>query len=195
MTLNDYDEREAAQRAFEAIIEARHAGVPAAVMALLSAPASYLTLTPARNAVREFMVDAPGTLILAGPVGTGKTVAACSAFLRQRGLFVRAAHLSRLGWFDEDAWRPYERAALLVVDDLGTEYFDAKGGGQAQWETFFDLRHSELRRTICTTNLTADEFKSRYSEKWRDRLAERGAFVCLTGQSMRREVPMRREAP
>ena len=186
--LDAYDEREAAQRATEAIIEARHAGVPAAVMALISVEAS-LKPTPAREAVLEFMAQAPGTLVLAGPVGTGKTVAACEAFLRQRGLFVRAAHLSRLGWFDEDAWRPYERAALLVVDDLGSEYFDAKGGGQAQWETFFDLRHSELRRTICTTNLTAEEFKSRYSEKWRDRLAERGAFVRVTGQSMRREAP------
>jgi DNA replication protein DnaC len=124
----------------------------------------------------EFEPDSTGNLLLAGPTGTGKTLAAVHAVLLlwqrriaeyrplPKVLFVKHTQLatarrnSRLGQESqliEDAIG----AELLVVDDLG----QADDRDPALFEVI-DARYDVGRPTIATTGLNTAEFKERIGE-------------------------------
>lgn len=74
---------------------------------------------------------------------------------------------------------------LIVLDDLGSEYIDQKGWMHQALDAFIDERYSEYRPTLITTNLSAADFRKRYSERICDRLREGGAFFEFSGGSLR----------
>jgi hypothetical protein len=76
----------------------------------------------------------------------------------------------------------------LVIDDLGSEYLDHNGWFLQALDAFIDARYGEYRPTMLTTNLAADEFKKRYSERVVDRVREGGSFQQLRGASMRQQL-------
>ncbi len=108
----------------------------------------------------EFL-EAAADVIIAGPVGTGKTHPAISlgveaARRRFRVAFYRAADLVRVLTEARDErtltllHRRLRRADLLILDELGFVPFERAGG-----ELLFELisqRH-EIRSTLITTNL------------------------------------------
>jgi DNA replication protein DnaC len=108
----------------------------------------------------QFITNAE-SVIVAGPIGTGKTMLAIALGVeatrrRFRVLFVRAADLvqSLLEARDERTLtrlqQRYEKVALLVVDELGLVPFERTGG-----ELLFNLlaQRYERRATIISTNL------------------------------------------
>lgn len=201
-----YEASPAEQRELErqAAVAARNkgrksAGIPPRVLPLLDA----LKLTEPVAAVRAFMADqARSLLVLAGPTGCGKTVAACLAldlglvlevqgpFVRptNAGEFLKAIDLLRIDTFDSEPWENLGKEPVLVIDDLGTEPLDEKGWGLSKIAALLDDRYDGCRKTVITTNLTGDQFKARYRDGGRlaDRLREAGSYIQFSGQSLRR---------
>lgn len=183
------------------------AGVGARTIEVVrSSPAS----TPALEAVREWLKTDATWLLLAGDVGTGKSVAASHALavelaltefqegrvdiakpsrVQGTGAFRRASAVVRMSVFDEGARELalLKSVATLVVDDLGTEH--ATSWGQSLIHEIFDTRHDDKLRTIITTNIKRDQLKAALGDRLSDRIAQDGKVVCLEGKSMRRQAP------
>jgi DNA replication protein DnaC len=137
-------------------------------------------------------------VVIAGPIGTGKTHLAIAlgveaARRRFRVAFMRAADLVRELLEARDArvlgrlHLRLRRAHLLIVDELGFVPFDRTGG-----ELLFNLiaeRH-ERRSTMITTNLAFSEWvqvlgDEKLTTALLDRLASRGHIVTSKGPSYR----------
>jgi DNA replication protein DnaC len=131
-------------------------------------------------------------LLLSGPTGCGKTMAAAS-IAAERGYadFVRADELVRV--FSSMFGDQYERqqelrdARLLVIDDLGCE-LDHTRMLPALLD-LLDARQSARRHpTVVTTNLTPAAFRERYAnDRLNSRMAELVRWEGLTGDDLRRK--------
>lgn len=137
--------------------------------------------------LRDSFGDDIGIVVLSGPKGVGKTVAATwwAASRRDRVGFLRAATFASESRYDRD-----ERRELfshpLVLDDLGAEFADAKGSFLVDLDELIDTYYGDMRPLMITTNCTGEEFRARYGERIADRLRECGRWISLTGESMRR---------
>lgn len=137
-------------------------------------------------------------VVIAGPVGTGKTHLAIAlgveaARRRYRVVFIRAADMVRNLLEARDArtlGRLHQRllrASLLIIDELGFVPFDRTGG-----ELLFNLlseRH-ERRSTLVTTNLAFSEWvevlgDEKLTTALLDRLTHRAHIMTTQGPSYR----------
>lgn len=137
-------------------------------------------------------------LVLAGPIGTGKTHLAIAlgmeaARRRYRVAFIRASELVRELLEAKDdrvlgrLHHRYLNVALLIVDELGFTPFDKLEG-----ELLFNLLADryERRSTIVTTNLDFSEWVQVFgSEKLTtallDRLVHHAEILTTKGASYR----------
>jgi DNA replication protein DnaC len=145
----------------------------------------------------EFL-EAAAEVIIAGPVGTGKTHLAISlgveaARRRFRVAFYRTADLVRILTEARDErtltllHRRLRRADLLILDELGFVPFERAGG-----ELLFDLicqRH-EIRSTLITTNLPFGEWVEVFGDEklttaLLDRLGHHAHVLTTRGESYR----------
>lgn len=178
-------------------------GVPRRVVDVLRSHQPTAAVSRVTRWVDERATDPSSwCLVLSADKGLGKSVAAGLWLLRAEPsspTFVgKAGTVERL-----PAWWPISRFARVegydgkfdalcnhpgpvVLDDLGSEYLDGKGWFLQALDAFVDARYAEYRPTLITTNLTADQFKARYSERVADRLREGGSFYEFRGASMRR---------
>lgn len=137
-------------------------------------------------------------VILAGPIGTGKSHIAIglgveAARRRFRVSFTRAAELVRMLLEARDErllgrlHRQLERADLLIVDELGFVPFDRAGG-----ELLFNLlsERYERRSTLITTNLAFSEWvqvfgDAKLTTALLDRLGHHSHILTTRGPSYR----------
>lgn len=143
-------------------------------------------------------IDKAEDIVLAGPIGTGKTHLAIAlgveaARRRLRVLFTRAANLVRslveatdernLGRFQQRLYR----VDLLIVDELGFVPFDRTGG-----ELLFNVfsERYERRSTLLTTNLAFSEWVKVFGDEklttaLLDRLGHHSHILTTRGSSFR----------
>jgi hypothetical protein len=169
-----------------------------------------LTTTHPLHTALEWLESGAQLLVLAGSVGTGKSLAAAkvlhdwrlaSATLNPWGklvpfdgrLWIAAPHLARLQpWADEV--RELDDPGLLVLDDLGEE--EATPKSLSTISTVLTSRFAEGRRTIVTTNLAQSTFRDRYGDRLVDRVRECGLddqgkarwWITCDGESLRGKV-------
>lgn len=163
--------------------------------------------TPAFAAVRSWWATDKTTLVLAGGNGCGKTVAACSAlrdhccnrharaYLYQPGDLAphwvwrsaRYQSAKRLPAMAQDSreWLHLESASLLIIDDAGKE----DGDGERTVGNLLNERISATdKRTIVSTNLSAENFRIRYGQRLWSRLG--GAVTIVHGRDLRLPAPL-----
>jgi len=155
-----------------------------------------LTLRP--TTARTACAKATGTVVLYGDCGCGKTLAAVE-WLREEVMrtsnnapsarFISAPALARLDRYDDKVINPLLRVRRLVIDDLGTEYNDAKGAFTSLFDEVINARHAARLPTVITTNLGYEAFSERYGERVIDRITESGAFTACGSQSLRTAEP------
>jgi hypothetical protein len=152
--------------------------------AALSAVCDFFP-TKGTAAVDRFLADPEmRTLVLAGHVGTGKSVAAGYVLRRRSGLFLTCSELTEVARFGDanDARRALAfKTPLLVIDDAGLE----KDWVTPMVESLVVERHNDRLRTVLTCNMDGAAFASRYKDRVADRVATCGMFVPLLGDSLR----------
>jgi DNA replication protein DnaC len=153
-------------------------------------------------------IDRAENVILAGPIGTGKTHLAIAlgveaARQRRHVVFWRAADLvlALLEARDQREvgrlQRRLDRAALLICDEVGFVPFDRAGG-----ELLFNLLGGRYQRrsTVVTSNLAFAEWPKVFGgdEKLTtallDRLAEHATVITTRGRSFRMRRRQQTEA-
>jgi hypothetical protein len=170
-------------------------GVPGVLARQITSDAELIS-TDAMRVVQAFITAKPTTvpfegsnsvefdgtewlLVLAGPPGAGKSLAAACALATLGGMWVPAEGLADIK-FDAKTARPWP---LVVIDNLGLEYAGPGAYGISRAEQLLVHRHSENRRTIVTTNMrrrTLDGvmgFEERYGGRVAERLARGGKYV------------------
>lgn len=130
-------------------------------------------------------------LVLAGPVGTGKTHAAYAlgnAFSAE-GRWVQATTVVDLlaalrpdG--DPSLGRAVRECGVLILDDLGAS--KASDFAVEQMTALLDLRVREGRYTIVTTNVPEGDLEAAWGGRFMDRLRYRRTVHVFTGESRRK---------
>lgn len=130
-------------------------------------------------------------LVLAGPVGTGKTHAAYAIGndLAAGGHWVQAATVVDLLAAHRPEGNPRlvqaaRECQVLILDDLG-----AGKASEFAMETLtalLDLRIREGRRTVVTTNDTEAELEKAWGGRFLDRLRYRRTVAVFRGESRRK---------
>ncbi|MEU0467235.1 ATP-binding protein [Amycolatopsis sp. NPDC006131] len=134
------------------------------------------------------------SLLIAGPVGTGKTHNSFAAvrYIASLGVpvvfqYVKHADMVAAGRY-KSGFSPREhfdrltKTPLLIIDDLGTA--DDPDGLTAR---VIDTRYDNLDATIFTSNFASKQIADMLGERVASRLAETCRVVNLTGDDRRRQ--------
>lgn len=158
----------------------RHQGVPQRIIDNVK---SNLKKTSSIGAVKRFLESPKEAwcLVLSGPKGCGKSTAAAHFLAEKTKSMVSApprdmqwwtaARVARVSGYTEHLEKMM-KVPVMVIDDLGVEYMDKNGYFNHRLDELIDERYSNYRKTIITTNLNAQDFTARYTERVTSRIKE-----------------------
>lgn len=138
----------------------------------------------------EWSLENQGICVLSGPPGVGKTVAVTWWAWKhtKKCRFLRSTSFASSSRYDREQREEWFHSGALILDDLGSEYADAKGNFLVDLDELVDVFYGDKRTLLITTNLTAEDFKTRYGERVTDRLRECGTWLSVKGTSLRRKL-------
>jgi DNA replication protein DnaC len=167
-------------------------GFPARALEMAQGPELDMS-TPPLDALRtRYGGDDRTIVVLSGAGGIGKTVAACWWALHRStrdARFVRAASFAASSRYTRAERSELLTAGVLVLDDLGAEYADAKGNLLTDLDELVDTFYSRRANLIITTNLPGRMFPERYGERIAGRIREAGRWIEMGGAVSRRPAP------
>lgn len=162
---------------------------------VLSLLAAYDETAPAVVAARRWVTASCGTFVLAGPVGTGKTIGAAVWAYETGARWTSAVELANLPPVGlADAIDRLVDCDALVIDEIGGPGATSDRGVSII-SSVLAGRHERLHCTLLTTNLTRPSFAQHLDgcppEQSRicDRIREAGEFLDVRGAS-RRSAPL-----
>ncbi len=136
-------------------------------------------------------------IVLEGDTGCGKSIAAawCFSFVHYRARYSPMGDRWDPGWCDapicadavapwSDEWSKFDRAPLVVLDDVGTE--QKRDRMTTILERLFNVSGG---RAIITTNLSPEDFSERYGARVRSRVIGEGTWVACADADMRLRSP------
>jgi DNA replication protein DnaC len=173
------------KRAARARDLAGRAGLPKLVRDALGT----LERLPVLGHVEAWLSSGKAWLVLAGGVGTGKSVSAGYALTKAAEAdtvaWVTAAGFATAvgGFSGQGECERLKHVGVLVLDDVGTEHMSPFAAS-----VLFEVlhhRHEDGRRTILTTNLDRASLRARLGERLADRVASDCHYVEVTGASLR----------
>lgn len=125
-----------------------------------------------------------GMVFISGPVGVGKTISAVILAIvfqekcRQNFRIIQSSDILKNEFTGRQTYVDWR--SLVIVDDLGREYFRADNDfGPNIYENYFDTSYREKFPRIFTTNLTTDEFQARYGPRVYDRCREVATWLTV----------------
>jgi hypothetical protein len=137
-------------------------------------------------------------LVLSGPTGCGKSVAAGWWCWEHRGLYRRAGAVMRSSWFGPSS--EVDRlivAPALVLDDLMAEQSDSRGVWRSHLDELIDSRFADGRPTLLTSNMPPEDLPQQegrpatiglrtvVGERVWDRIRQDSRIEVIVGASMR----------
>lgn len=173
-----------------------------AMIESLDLPKRALCAKGVSNALRALGArqDERWAIVLGGPVGAGKTVAAVQWLVGKvtdegnwsvdgerpmwsgvPPVWLSAFQVPRLDRYSEDVMRKITRASHLVIDDLGAEYADVHGSLLTTLGEVIDERYQRSLPTLMTTSIGPRSFRERYGERIMRRIDDGGEFVVVPG--------------
>ncbi|MCU0912984.1 MAG: hypothetical protein MUC88_00300 [Planctomycetes bacterium] len=149
------------------------------------------------SSTNQAVVDGKRLVMIAGPPGTGKTVAACWALAERHrrrdqlviddqpdigagGLFVTAWDFCQIPAREQRDCSE-ARCVALVLDDLGRE----REQDTTNVEELLLRRWDAGRLTICTTNLGPEDIGQRYDARLMSRIQAEGAALVVPRETIR----------
>jgi hypothetical protein len=162
--------------------------------------------TPALKNARALDERRDGTMVLSGPRGCGKSVAASWLVSRNPNWtyigdhydgknghwpidyaprFVDASQLGRIWRTEPDLRDAICNCSTLAVDDVGTEFSDEKGWLRSILDELVVTRHDSRLKTLLTTNIAPRDLGDRYGERITDRINSSAGAFGLQGPSLR----------
>ena len=142
----------------------------------------------------ENQLQAGHGLLMTGPCGQLKTTMACAIALaaikeKKSVFFVSMPELlTKLLQDPQDGTflSKVRERDVVILDDLGMEYQSKKSDWmKGQVDAIITHRYNELKPTIITTNLDADQIIKRYDTRFFDRLRDSCYAVISGGESVR----------
>jgi len=159
---------------------------PARHLALLTGEVAETT---AMGLARKYATGDRTGLVLIGGTGCGKTTAASWLALEHGGDypgFITAAELEKYGRYHQTMQTWLSERTLLVIDDLGAEYADAKGNFVSLLDGLIDELYGDMRRFVITSNQDAKQITARYGARIASRLSECGVLGQCGTTDLRR---------
>ncbi|TQR21863.1 DnaC replication protein [Psychrobacillus vulpis] len=155
------------------------------------------------NFVNEFNPKEGKNLLLVGTYGTGKSHLSYAAAkeLIEKGYSALFLSVPKLLTKIKDTYNPNSKFSendllefvamvdLLVLDDLGAEYTNAKNGPDNwTWTKLFEVIDSRAgKHTIYTTNLSSSELESKVNARNFSRIMDDTEVVPMNGKDYRKK--------
>ena len=103
--------------------------------------------------------------------------------------FVKASELGEVLKRDKDGYKALKSVTCLFIDDLGfngeSEMVNDYGVKARPIEDIIEYRYDRQLMTVCTTNLTAGEIRTKYGERIYSRICESFSMVAVAGTDYR----------
>ena len=156
-----------------------------------------LETNSALGQVRSWAQSGQTMLVIGGDHGIGKSVAAAWWMAQTVRDVTPTPKTQRRWWWPmalvrkgaySESIEQLHQVSSLVIDDASAEFSDEKGFFASIFTELINARYEAQLPTLLTANGNPAVFRSRYGERFFDRLCEVGSWVSVIGKSYRKRA-------